>query len=289
MIFIVESGSTKSDWVLLDGKNNQSFYSTMGFNPYFHSSELIEQELKKNSPMMLVAFEITEVFFYGAGCSSDKMNDIVKKGLSKVFPNALVHVDHDLVACAYSTYLGRPGISCIIGTGSNSCYFDGKDVTEVVPALGYILGDEGSGSYFGKKLLASYLYHKLPTHLAADFEEMYGLDKEAIVDKVYREPNANVFIASFMPFIAKHSDEPYFQTMIEAGFKHFMEVHVCCYSNYKSVDIHFVGSLAGIFRAALDRAAASLGIAVTSVIRKPVEGLVNYHLKYILKDKITQG
>ena len=289
MIFIVESGSTKSDWVLLDGKNNQSFYSTMGFNPYFHSSELIEQELKKNSPMMLVVFEVTEVYFYGAGCSSDKMNDIVKKGLTKVFPNAVVHVDHDLVACAYSTYLGRPGISCIIGTGSNSCYFDGQIVSEEVPALGYILGDEGSGSYFGKNLLASYLYHKLPMHLSADFEEMYGLDKEVIVDKVYREPNANVFIASFMPFIAKHSDEPYFQTMIEAGFKHFMEVHVCCYSNYKSVDIHFVGSLAGIFRAALDRAAASLGISVTSVVRKPVEGLVNYHLKYILKDKITQG
>jgi N-acetylglucosamine kinase-like BadF-type ATPase len=217
------------------------------------------------------------------------MNQIVENGLSKVFPNAVVHVDHDLVACAYATYLGRPGISCIIGTGSNSCYFDGKVVSEEVPALGYILGDEGSGSYFGKKLLAAYLYHNLPSHLSADFEEMYGLDKEAIVDKVYREPNANVFIASFMPFIAKHSDEPFFQAMIEAGLKHFMEVHVCCYSNYKSVDIHFVGSLAGIFRAALDRAAASLGISVTSVVRKPVEGLVNYHLKYILKDKITQG
>ena len=155
--------------------------------------------------------------------------------------------------------------------------------------MGYILGDEGSGSYFGKKLLAAYLYHQLPAHLTADFEATYGLDKDAIVEKVYREPNANVFIASFMPFIAKHSDEPYFQTMIEAGFKHFMEVHVCCYPNYKDADIHFVGSLAGIFRSALDRAAASLGVSVTSVIRKPVEGLVNYHLKYILNDKITQG
>jgi len=289
MIFIVESGSTKSDWVLIDDKNNQSFYSTMGFNPYFHSSDLIESELKKNSPMMMVAYEISEVYFYGAGCSSDKMNAIVENGLKKVFLNAKIHVDHDLVACAYSTYLGRPGISCIIGTGSNSCFFDGKEVSEVVPALGYILGDEGSGSYFGKKLLAAFLYHQLPAHRASDFEATYGFDKDTIVDKVYREPNANVFIASFMPFIAKHSDEPYFQAMIEAGFKHFMEVHVCCYPNYKEADIHFVGSLAGIFRAALDRAAASLGVSVTSVIRKPVEGLVNYHLKYILNDKITQG
>ncbi len=288
MIFIVESGSTKSDWVLLDDKNNQSFYSTMGFNPYFHSAEIIETELKKNSPMMLVAFEITEVYFYGAGCSSDKMNQIVKDGLTRVFPNAKINVDHDLVACAYATYLGRPGISCIIGTGSNSCYFDGKDVSEVVPALGYILGDEGSGSYFGKKLLSSYLYHQLPSHLAADFEDMYGLDKNAIVEKVYLEPNANVFIASFMPFIAKHHDEPFFQTMIEAGFKEFMRVHVCCYDNYKSADLHFVGSLAGIFRSALDRAAASLGLSVTSVIRKPVDGLVNYHLQYIFNNKLKQ-
>lgn len=289
MIFIVESGSTKSDWVLLDDKNNQSFYSTMGFNPYFHSSELIESELKKNSPMMLVAYEVTQVFFYGAGCSSDKMNAIVKEGLSRVFTNAKIHVDHDLVACAYATFLGRPGISCIIGTGSNSCYFDGKTVSEVVPALGYILGDEGSGSYFGKKLLSAFLYGHLPEHLAKDFKEMYGLDKDTIVDKVYREPNANVFIASFMPFIAKHSDEPYFQNLMEEGFKHFMEVHVCCYPTFKTDDIHFVGSLAGIFRSALDRAAASLGIQVTSVLRKPVDGLVDYHLKYILNNKITQS
>ena len=289
MIFIVESGSTKSDWVLIDDKNNQSFYSTMGFNPYFHSSDLIEAELKKNSPMMLVAYQITDVYFYGAGCSSEKMNDIVRQGLARVFTNAKINVDHDLVACAYATFMGRPAISCIIGTGSNSCYFDGQEVSEVVPALGYILGDEGSGSYFGKKLLSAYLYHHLPSHLSRDFEEMYGMDKDAIVDKVYREPNANVFIASFMPFIAKHSDEPYFQAMIEAGFKHFMEVHVCCYPNYKEADIHFVGSLAGIFRAALDRAAASLGVSVTSVLRKPVEGLVNYHLKYILNNRISQN
>jgi N-acetylglucosamine kinase-like BadF-type ATPase len=284
MIFIVESGSTKSDWILIDDKNNQSFYSTMGFNPYFHSSDLIESELKKNSPMMMVAYEITEVYFYGAGCSSDKMNAIVSQGLSRVFMNATVHVDHDLVACAYSTYLGRPGISCIIGTGSNSCFFDGKEVSEVVPALGYILGDEGSGSYFGKKLLAAYLYHQLPAHLAADFETTYEMNKEAILEKVYREPNANVFISSFMPFIAKHSDEPYFQAMIEAGFKHFMEVHVCCYSNYKDVEVNFVGSLSSIFRSALDRAANSLGITIGRVVQKPIEGLVAYHKDYVLND-----
>lgn len=286
MVFIVESGSTKSDWVLLDNKNNQSFYSTMGFNPYFHSAEIIASELTKNQDLMSVAQDVSAIYFYGAGCSSDKLNSIVKEGISRVFINAEVHVDHDLVACAYATYQGRNCISCIIGTGSNSCYFDGKVVSEVVPALGYILGDEGSGSYFGKKLIAAYLYHNLPEHLTLDFEISYNLRKDQIIEKVYSEPNANVFIASFMPFISKHSDEPYFQHMIEEGFRHFMQVHVCCYDNYKEADLHFVGSLAGIFREALDRAAASLGLNITSVIRKPAEGLVNYHIKYILNQPI---
>ena len=221
-------------------------------------------------------------------------------GVSKSFGGVKANVDISM-SVEQGSIVGLIGpngsgkttlFNSIVGTypiDKGSIKFDGKEVSEVVPALGYILGDEGSGSYFGKKLLAAYLYHQLPAHLTADFEATYGLDKDAIVDKVYREPNANVFIASFMPFIAKHSDEPYFQAMIEAGFKHFMEVHVCCYPNYKEADIHFVGSLAGIFRSALDRAAASLGISVTSVIRKPVEGLVNYHLKYILNDKITQA
>ncbi len=282
MYFIVESGSTKSDWVLVDSKNNQSFYSTMGFNPYFHSSDLIENELKKHVDILAVADDVQGVYFYGAGCSSDEMNQIVEKGLKQIFRNANVVVDHDLLACAYATYSGKPGISCIIGTGSNSCLFDGKELTEVVPALGYILGDEGSGSYFGKQLLSNFLYHKLPVHVEADFIATYQLDKDQIVNHVYREPNANVYIASFMPFIAKHKDEPFFSEMMYQGFKKFMEVHVCCYENYRDTEVHFVGSLSKIFEAELNKAARELGVSITSIIQKPVTGLVNYHLNYIL-------
>lgn len=282
MYFIVESGSTKSDWVLVDSKNNQSFYSTMGFNPYFHSSDLIENELKKHVDILAVADDVQGVYFYGAGCSSDEMNQIVEKGLKQIFRNANVVVDHDLLACAYATYSGKPGISCIIGTGSNSCLFDGKELTEVVPALGYILGDEGSGSYFGKQLLSNFLYHKLPVHVEADFIATYQLDKDQIVNHVYREPNANVYIASFMPFIAKHKEEPFFSEMMYQGFKKFMEVHVCCYENYRDTEVHFVGSLSKIFEAELNKAAGELGVSITSIIQKPVTGLVNYHLNYIL-------
>ncbi len=144
MIFIIESGSTKSDWVLIDDKNNQSFYNTIGFNPYFHSAEDISTEISQHPDLILLADQIDHIYFYGAGCSSKKLNKIVENGLRTVFPSAKILVDHDLLACAYATYDGEPGISCILGTGSNSCFFDGKNLVEEVPALGYVLGEEGS-------------------------------------------------------------------------------------------------------------------------------------------------
>ena len=287
MYFIIESGSTKSDWVLVDNKNNQSFFSTMGFNPYFHSADIIEAELKKNTDIMHLAPSIKSIYFYGAGCSSPELNQIVEDGLRRIFPESSIMVEHDLLACAYATYNGKPGISCIIGTGSNSCYFDGHNLLEEVPALGYVLGDEGSGSYFGKQLLSSFLYHHLPTNIEADFVATYQLDKDTIVDRVYREPNANVFIASFMPFIAKHKENAFFSEMVYKGLKHFMQVHVCCYDNYQETEVHFVGSLSKIFEKELDKAAAELGIHIASIVQKPVLGLVDYHLKYILKTVIA--
>lgn len=282
MYFIVESGSTKSDWVLIDDKSNQSFYSTMGFNPYFHSADLIEQELKRNKDIFELADSIQAVYFYGAGCSSDELNAIVEDGLKRIFKNASVLVDHDLLACAYSTYKGKPVISCIIGTGSNSCYFDGKELSEEVPALGYILGDEGSGSYFGKQLISNYLYHRLPKEIEADFFETYKMGKDELIHHVYMMPNANVFIASFMPFIAKHKANPYISAMVKEGFKRFIDVHVCCYKNYKEVEVSFVGSLSAIFEKELHEAAADYGVTIGNIIQRPVEHLVNYHLNYIL-------
>lgn len=281
MIFIIESGSTKSDWVLIDDKSNQSFFSTMGFNPHFHSAENIAEEIGKNLDLVAIADSINAIYFYGAGCSSESSNKIVYEGLSSVFTKAQIHVEHDLTACAYSTFQGSPAISCIIGTGSNSCFFDGQTVSEVVPALGYILGDEGSGSYFGKKLLASYLYNKLPKHVEEDFEKTFNLSKNQIVENVYKKPNANVYIASFMPFIAKHKDEAFFKLMVEEGMRNFMEVHVCCYDNYQNVPVHFVGSIAQIFEKEVLKAAISLNITIGQIIQKPIQGLITYHENYI--------
>jgi glucosamine kinase len=286
MFFVVESGSTKSDWVLIENKNSQSFYSTMGFNPYFHSSDRIESELRMNSEIMKVADSVKGVYFYGAGCSSVELNQIVEIGLRRIFPNADILVEHDLLACAYSTYDGKPVISCIIGTGSNSCYFDGKYVSEEIPALGYILGDEGSGSFFGKQLISNFLYKRLPREISDDFIQTYNLGKDELIDRVYMRENANVFIASFMPFIAKHKSHEYIKKMVRDGFKRFLEIHVCCYRNYREVEVNFVGSISEIFEEQLREAAIEFGIQIGRIIRRPVDSLVNYHLKYLLLDKV---
>lgn len=287
MIFIIESGSTKSDWVLVSNKSKQTFYNTIGFNPYFHSAEVVSAEIRKNKDIAGQASNIKKIFFYGAGCSSQTMNDEIKRGIQAVFKDAEIYVEHDLLACAYATYDGEPGISCIIGTGSNSCHFDGDNLTEEVPALGYVLGDEGSGSYFGKFLLSSFLYHKLPEDLLKDFQNTYALTEAEIVAKVYQKDSANVYIASFMPFIVKHKNHPFFNDTIVKGLQHFMEVHVCCYKDYLDTPVHFVGSLSALLEDELRLAAENLGIEIRSIIAKPVENLVDYHLKYILKNQLA--
>lgn len=285
MFFVVESGSTKSDWVLVENKKRQNLFSTIGFNPYFHDSDFIVNEIRKNNDILSVSQKIKGVYFYGAGCSSEKLNKVIIEALNRIFVHSTNLVDHDLLASAYATYSGVPQISCILGTGSNSCFFDGEKVFEVRPALGYILGDEGSGSFFGKKLLIDFLYGRLPNDIENAFLDTYAIDKDVIVQKVYKEPNANVYIASFMPFIEKNKEHDYFDKMLVEGFKEFIDVHVACYQNYKSFEVNFVGSVSSLFEKQLKKAGHEMGISIGHIIRKPVDALVDYHIKYIFSNQ----
>jgi len=282
-ILIADSGSTKCDWQLLDesGKEIAEFH-TMGFNPYFHSADLVEKVLGANADVQEIAQEITHVFFYGAGSSSEDLCVIIRDGLQRVFASAEVVVDHDLTGAAYSTYDGRPGITCIIGTGSNSCHFDGERVHEEVPALAYILGDEASGSWHGKKLLTAKLYGRLPSEIEDDFDRIYGFSRSDIIDKVYREPNPNVFLASFMTFIGKHKEQPLFQDWVREGFESFVDIHVKCFRNWSSQPVHFIGSVAFHFQEELRAVCESEGVTVGTIIKKPIDGLASYHLKHVL-------
>lgn len=280
MLLIIESGSTKSDWVLLDN-DQRTYFSTIGLNPYFHDEDAVESAIKANQELSELGDNIQSVFFYGAGCSADHLNAIIQRGIQRVFRKATVTVDHDLMACAYATYTGEPAISCIIGTGSNSCFFDGKNISEKVPALGYILGDEGSGTYMGKRLLADYLYNRLPESLHAALRNEAGLTKDTIVEHVYKQPNANVYLASFVPIIYAFKDEAYVKRLVVEGFKQFLSVHVCSFENYKDVPVHFVGSISRLFQNELEEACVHYNVRLGNVVQKPVDGLVNYHQKYL--------
>jgi len=279
MILIAESGSTKTDWVLVGQNNNLSYFKTMGFNPFFHASEFIAEEIKSNSDLNASSSKVSRVYFYGAGCSSENMSRIIQKGLKQVFNNADISVDHDLLACAYATYEGEPSISCILGTGSNSCYFDGENLIEEVPAIAYVLGDEGSGSYYGKKLLRDYLYNLLPVSIKEDLETQLGISKSIIFENVYMKPHANVYLASFMKFINTQYHTDYVVNMIEHGMEEFIKIHVCCYPNYKNVKTHFIGSISKIFERELRKAAELHDVKLGNIVRKPVDNLVHYHLR----------
>ncbi len=283
MILIADSGSTKCDWALIDEKGNRiSNFQTHGLNPYFHAPDTTEKFLRENESLIGIADQVTRIFFYGAGSSTVEMCSIMHAGLERVFKNANILVDHDQLGSAMAAYDGEPCIACILGTGSNSCFFDGVNVSEEIPSLAYILGDEASGSYFGKILLQEYFYKKLPEDLRKSFEEKYAPSKDEIINKIYREPNANVYLASFMKFIGEHRDHPHVREWVIKGMVHFINIHVKCFKNWKDVPVHFIGSIGEVFRDCLNAAAEETGITLGRVIRKPIDGLVDYHIKYKL-------
>jgi N-acetylglucosamine kinase-like BadF-type ATPase len=278
MIIVAESGSTKCDWLINHNDGKVLETHTMGFNPFFHQPDEILTHLRGNQDLSQVASKATAVYFYGAGCSSPDRNEVILSALVQFFRNAHCEVNHDLNASAFATWDGNPAITCIIGTGSNSCYYDGVSVSEQVSALGYILGDEGSGSYFGKKLIADYLYKRLPKELQDAFFEQYKLQKEEIFHQVYNTNKANVFLASFMRFIVPHKEHAYIREMVYEGLSRFAEIHICCYPNFREVPVHFVGSVAFYFTEILQQVAVEKGFSLGKIDKNPGMSLLKYHL-----------
>jgi N-acetylglucosamine kinase-like BadF-type ATPase len=278
MILTADSGSTKCDWIL-NTKNGAVETNTMGFNPFFHDSELIAKKIQENNTLSEASTQVSEIYFYGAGCSSPHLVKTVEQGLAKAFPNATtIMVDHDLTGAAIATCGDSEGIACILGTGSNSCYFDGKTAHEEVPALAYILGDEGSGAYFGKKMLTDYLYGKFPADLVDDFQDTFSLSKDAIFDAVYRKPHANVYLASFMPFASANKEHKYFKEMMYEGLAKFAHTHIWCFDKFKEVPVHFIGSIAHYFGDVLKDVAKNHRFEIGNIRKKPITYLNEYHI-----------
>ncbi len=278
MILIADSGSTKADWILGESGKIKTEFHTRGFNPFFHDFDFILNELNSGAEISSIRDQVTTVYFFGAGCSSPERNEIVAAPLRNFFKNATVTVEHDMLGTALSVCDGKPGIACILGTGSNICYFNGNAVMDSRHGLGYVIGDEGSGSYYGKKLVAWYLYRILPGDLLEAFRLKYSLDKESILGKVYSENHPNVFLASFAPFLTEHREHPFIARLIRSGMLEFFDTNVLSYKESRSLPVHFVGSIAWYFRDVISEIANEKKIITGNIIQKPVNGLAAYFL-----------
>lgn len=282
MIAIVDGGSTKCDWVILEssGKITQKT-ETLGFNPNIINADLIPQEIEKNQHLFFIKDHLQEIYFYGSGCGTSENKATIETQFKKVFPFANVTVKEDMTAAAYAAYNGKPAIVCILGTGSNSCYFDGNIVRRDLPSLGFLIGDEGSGSAIGKQLLRRFFMKKLPKELHQDFVETYHLTIEEAIKNMYHNSRANAYLAEFNRFVVQRIKHPYFQNMVFDEMKNFFEYQVLPYDEAREAEINFIGSIAFVYEDILRSAAAELNLTVGIIVQKPIESLVEYHKKYI--------
>lgn len=276
MILIADSGSTKTDWcALLDGTPVKRIV-TKGINPFFQSEEEIQQELTHNLRSQLPKGTINSVCFYGAGCTPER-GPVLRRAIAdslSVIGNIKVH--SDMLAAARGLCGHESGIACILGTGSNSCFYNGKEITHNVSPLGFILGDEGSGATLGKLLIGDLLKGQLPTSLKDEFLRQFDLTVPEIIDRVYRQPFPNRFLASLSPFIAQHLEKPGVRQLVEDNFISFFRKNVMQY-DYLNYPVHFIGSIAYYYRDILQESARREGIHIGKIQRSPMEGLIQYH------------
>ncbi len=276
MILLADSGSTKTDWVLLH--NNQIFrqLSTEGINPFFHTTEsvfaLLNDKFSDEEKE-----QVSEIHFYGAGCIKNSNSHIIENALYQLFIHAKVDANDDMLGATRSLFGNDSGIACILGTGANSClYTDGK-IVDKVPTLGYILGDEGSGAYLGRKLVNHYFKRKLPLALAQAFDKQYNPVQVQIQNAVYKEKNPNRFLASFTPFLKENIQNGYIKKFIFDSFSDFFESNIMQYSNYQAYQIGFIGSIAYHFSEILTEVAESKKLKISFILEKPINALISYH------------
>lgn len=277
MVLIADGGSTKADWILLNKSGVQVFKTrTGGLNPAVFSEALLKSRIEENEDLTKCKNEVEEVYFYGAGCGTEKPTLLLKSIFESFFTNAKVDVKEDTYAAAYAVTT-NPGMVCILGTGSNSCYFDGEKVDVRIASLGYILMDEASGNYFGKKLIRDYYYGKMPKDLATKFSEQFNLEADVIKRNIYKEENPNTYLAHFAEFIFKNEQNAYFNKVLRKGIKEFFKNRVLPYEESKKVPVHFVGSIAFFAKDIIADVAKYHLVELGNIVRRPIDGLIEYH------------
>lgn len=282
MIVIVDSGSTKCDWIFVDRAGNQLFgkIRTEGMNPAILSDKKLLNILKSNKEIADQKNNVSNLFFYGAGCGTEKPRLMLKGVLEGFFPNAEVEVNEDTLAAVYSTINNNePAVVCILGTGSNCSYYDGEKLHQRVKSLGYTLMDDASGNYFGKQLIRDYYFNHMPDTLKVALAHEHNMDSDHIKYNLYKQPNPNAYLAGFAKFMFLNKDSEYIRNMIKKGFKLFAENMIMQFrEELKSVPVHFAGSISYFSQDEIKEVAKEMGFTVGNFVRRPIEGLVEYHI-----------
>ena len=273
---IADSGATKTVWRLLGDKKSYTFQSS-GISPYHMTKEEILQLLKNELPAAIIKKPVSYVYYYGTGCKTSSKAAILSKAISSLFPAAKVKVTHDLMGAAIATCGKKSGIACILGTGSNSCYFNGKRIVSNSPGLGYVLGDEASGAYFGKILVQHFLYKKFDQTLEKAFLKKFNTSKDEILHKVYRESFPNRYLANFAHFLTAHRGHYIVENIIEDGLREFFGTHLVRYPQIEKLPVHFVGSIAFHFQDKIDELCNVYGFQLGQILKDPIEGLSKFH------------
>jgi N-acetylglucosamine kinase-like BadF-type ATPase len=283
MIFIIDSGSTKCDWIAIDTETGESIFEkqrTKGLNPAIISDTDAFNIIKANDIIYDNKLNVTHVYFYGAGCGTEKPSQMLKEVLESIFLNAEVVVEEDTYAAIYSTVgvSQRPAVVCILGTGSNCTYYDGVQADQRVCSLGYSIMDDASGNYYGRQLLRDYYFNVMPHDLKLVFETRYDVNEDTIKKALYKKPNPNAYLATFAEFLILNKESEYAQNVIKQGLRAFVETMILQYKEeIKTVPVHFAGSIAFFTQEEIKEVAQEYGFTVGNFERRPIEGLVNYH------------
>ena len=277
MILIADSGSTKTHWSLLTSADQVNEYFSKGINPFYQDQTEIQKSRVEELLPHMEASVVTQIFFYGAGCANAEKNAVVERALQSVFPQASIEIASDLLGACRGLFGRKPGIGCILGTGSNSCYYDGEAIVSNVSPLGFILGDEGSGANLGKNLVADILKNQLTPELKEQFLKEFDVTPADIIDRVYRKPFPNRYLASLSRFLINHIEEQPCYDIVYRCFYAFFERNIMQYENAENLTVNFIGSVAYYYRDILEKAAKAFNLKVDIVIQSPMPGLIQYH------------
>lgn len=276
MRLIIDSGSTKMGWILLDGQKVAAHFVTKGFNPNYTDIQFLENLIVDTMTMRNFS-SLQDIHYYGTGCGSERNCQLIKGVFQKHFPETEITVTHDLMAACHALLGHEKGIACILGTGSNSCVYDGENITERAVSLGYLVGDEGSGMHIGREVVKSYFYGFMPNDLKQQFEAAFHPDLKVFIDKLYHEGQPSRYLATFAKFAGEHQNEPFIRDLVKHCFNDFIKAFILRFDNYKSLKVNFVGSVAYHFRDILKETLETSKIKVGEIVSSPTDGLVRYY------------